>query len=366
MNPVRGVLLLVVLPGAVLSAQKPVLPLPPKGGLSMVQTLTMPYGDRESVHTIQEAGASGLRWTWNLVEVLSSGDTTRQSFRYSEFDADMRESGRLWAYHDSNTNGEHPGYTMHSISRAVFRKLRAAGSDSFQVMALESRDLGPLGALGGFARSASPVRWRGTIVMATPTPVKFPVLINGQRVSVDALHLRGQLSFRDRKWTPEIWVLADSAYPMVLRWVGAAKETSNVLQTIRIDFPTESTVIEGLLAKECRAELPGVYFAFNSAVLDSTSNRALASVAALLAKNKDWSITLEGHTDSIGSAAANKTLSEKRVGAVRDRLVAGYKVEPARLRTAGMGSVKPREPNTTIEGRARNRRVELVRECGKP
>ena len=92
----------------------------------------------------------------------------------------------------------------------------------------------------------------------------------------------------------------------------------------------------------------------------------IASVAALLSKNKDWSITLEGHTDSIGSAAANRALSEKRVGAVRDRLVTSHKVDPARLRTAGLGSAKPREPNTTIEGRARNRRVELVRECAKP
>ena len=365
MTRALGVIPLFVLPGAVLSAQKPVLPLPPKTGLSMVQTLTMPYGDRESVHTIQEGGSSGLRWTWNLVEVSTSGDTTRQSFRYAEFDADMRESSRLWVYHDSRTNGEHPGYTMHSLSRAVYQRLRSAGTDSLQVMALESRSLGPLGALGGFARTESPVRWRGTISLATPTPVEFPVLVNGQRVTVAALHLRGQLAFRDRKWTPEVWVLADSAYPMVLKWIGAATETTNVLQTVRIDFPAESTVIEGLLAKECRAELPGVYFAFNSALLDSASNRSIATVAALLSKHRDWTITLEGHTDSIGTAAANRTLSERRVNAVRDRLVSAHRVEAARLRTAGLGSARPREPNGTIEGRARNRRVELVRECAR-
>lgn len=365
MNPVRGVLVLLVLPATVLSAQKPVLPLPPRGGLSMVQTLTMPYGDRESVHTIREAGATGLRWTWNLVEVSTAGDTTRQSFRYAEFDADIRESNRLWVFHDASTNGEHPGYTMHSFSRAVYRRLRSAGTDSIQVMALESRNLGALGALGGFGRSASPVRWRGTITLATPTPVQFPVLVNGQRVSVAALHLRGQLAFRDRKWTPEIWVLADSAYPMVLKWIGAHKEETNVLQTIRIDFPADLDV-EAKLTKECRAELPGIYFGFNSAVLDSASNRAIASVALLLSRHPDWTLTLEGHTDSIGSAAANRNLSERRVSAVKDRLVGAHDVVPVRLRTAGLGSARPREPNTTIEGRARNRRVELVRECAKP
>jgi flagellar motor protein MotB len=48
---------------------------------------------------------------------------------------------------------------------------------------------------------------------------------------------------------------------------------------------------------------------------------------------------------------------------VRARLVDQHKVSAARLRVAGFGAARPREPNGTIEGRARNRRVELVREC---
>jgi outer membrane protein OmpA-like peptidoglycan-associated protein len=48
---------------------------------------------------------------------------------------------------------------------------------------------------------------------------------------------------------------------------------------------------------------------------------------------------------------------------VRARLVGQYKVDVARLRVAGYGAARPREANATIEGRARNRRVELVRDC---
>ncbi|HET8624499.1 MAG TPA: OmpA family protein [Gemmatimonadales bacterium] len=127
-----------------------------------------------------------------------------------------------------------------------------------------------------------------------------------------------------------------------------------------------TAALEGALASSCRAELPGIYFAFNSAHLDPASDRSIAALAGILARHPDWTATLEGHTDSIGSAAANKTLSERRVEAVRARLVAQHKVTPARLRLAGYGAARPREPHGTIEGRARNRRVELVRDCAVP
>ena len=197
-------------------------------------------------------------------------------------------------------------------------------------------------------------------------------------------------------------MLADSAYPLILKWIGGARETGNVLQTTRIDLPFEisaeslasgdgallvgreglgpppggavgtpgrgsagaaGAALERELAVSCRVELPGIYFAFNSAHLEPASDRAVAALAGILARHADWAATLEGHTDSIGSAAANKVLSERRVEAVRARLVEQYKVDSARLRVVGHGASRPREPNATIEGRARNRRVELVRDC---
>ena len=86
-------------------------------------------------------------------------------------------------------------------------------------------------------------------------------------------------------------------------------------------------------------------------------------VAEILTRHRDWSVVIEGHTDSIGGDAPNRALSERRAAAVRDRLVARHRIDGARLRSAGLGPSKPREPNLTIEGRARNRRVELARDC---
>jgi outer membrane protein OmpA-like peptidoglycan-associated protein len=343
-------------------AQNPLLPLPPVAGVSLVQTLTTDPGDRESVHTVTEATAKALRWTWQLVEVQENNDTVRSEFRYAELHADIRDAIRFRAYHDVEGPEEHPGYTMHAISSAVYGRLRAAGSDTFQVMAVESPAGGALPAVG-FARRATPVRWSGTLSVVTPSPEKFPLILNGKRVDVPALHLRGRFSMRSKVWEPELWVLADSAYPMLLKWVGSHTQRSNVLQTVRVDVPSALPEFERGLTSACRAELPGIYFAFNSAVLDVASDRTIASVAAILARHPDWKVTLEGHTDSIGSATANQALSERRVAAVTARLVSQHKVSATRVTTVGLGSAKPRETNASIEGRARNRRVELVRDC---
>lgn len=346
----------------VAAGQKPALRMPPVSGVSVVQTLTTAQGDRESVHQVTGATAKGLRWTWDLVEVKPGGDTVRKSFRYAELHADIADAIRLRAFHADGEVEEHPGYTMHSVSRTVFRRLRAAGSDSFQVMSVEA--LGSGGMFAGMSGDRpTPVRWSGRLTVVSPTPVPFPLLLNGRRVDVPSLHLKGRFTARGKRWQPELWILADSSYPMLLKWIGDYGASGNVLQTIRLDFPLDLPDLELGLSTACRAELPGVYFGFNSAVLDAASDRTIGEVAALLAKHPDWTVTLEGHTDSIGSAAANRTLSERRVEAVRARLVSRHRVDGSRLLTSGLGSARPREPNTTIEGRARNRRVELVREC---
>jgi outer membrane protein OmpA-like peptidoglycan-associated protein len=327
-----------------------------------VQTLSTGEGDRESVHSVVEADARRLRWKWALVEVSANGDTVRQEYRYAELREDVDAAIRFRAFHEIEEPEEHPGYTMHAISRAVYRRLRAAGSDTFQVMAVES----PTGGLASFAlaRRATPVRWRGTLSLVTPSPVPFPLLVNGRRMDVPALHVRGRFTLRTKTWEPELWVLADSTYPLLLKWIGAHTQATNVLQTIRVDGSESLPEVERELRSSCRAELPGIYFAFNSAVLDAASDRTIANVAGLLDRNPEWTVTLEGHTDSIGSSDANRILSERRVAAVRARLMSQHKVDGSRVRTAGFGSARPREPNATIEGRARNRRVELVRDCG--
>ena len=88
----------------------------------------------------------------------------------------------------------------------------------------------------------------------------------------------------------------------------------------------------------------------------------LSEIAGLL-KRQTWQIAIEGHTDNVGSDAYNHDLSTRRAAAVKDALVRDFGVAAGRLTTAGFGESRPRETNETIAGRARNRRVELVRDC---
>ena len=71
-------------------------------------------------------------------------------------------------------------------------------------------------------------------------------------------------------------------------------------------------------------------------------------------------LVLEGHTDSTGSAAYNKKLSQQRADAVKTVLVDHYNVSADRITTVGYGEEKPIADNKTSEGRAENRRVETI------
>jgi OOP family OmpA-OmpF porin len=83
-------------------------------------------------------------------------------------------------------------------------------------------------------------------------------------------------------------------------------------------------------------------------------------IATLLKSNPALQLSVEGHTDNVGDAAANKKLSEARAKSVTAAIVAGG-VAAARLSATGFGQEKPVADNRTEEGRAKNRRVELVK-----
>lgn len=105
--------------------------------------------------------------------------------------------------------------------------------------------------------------------------------------------------------------------------------------------------------------LPGIFFDTGKSVLKPGARRTLDRVAAQLKNVTGTSMTIEGHTDSVGSDETNMALSEKRAQAVRDYLVS-QGVSAERVVTAGRGESTPIASNTTAAGRLQNRRVELV------
>lgn len=83
-------------------------------------------------------------------------------------------------------------------------------------------------------------------------------------------------------------------------------------------------------------------------------------IVEMLKQNPDLKVSVEGHTDNVGSDKSNQTLSENRAKSVVNALVTGG-IEKSRLSSKGWGATKPIEDNTTEDGRFKNRRVEIVK-----
>lgn len=114
------------------------------------------------------------------------------------------------------------------------------------------------------------------------------------------------------------------------------------------------------MEKDGRVVLDGVYFDFDKSTLKPESKPALDAIAAYLNANPDRAFYVVGHTDSKGSLDYNKTLSGDRANAVTAELDKAYGVKSSQMAPIGVGPVSPVTTNSTEEGRARNRRVELV------
>ena len=106
--------------------------------------------------------------------------------------------------------------------------------------------------------------------------------------------------------------------------------------------------------------LRGVNFETGKAVLTPESRTILDEVASSLVNNPEVRVEVAGHTDNVGTNAANQRLSQQRAASVRQYLI-DKGVDAARLRARGYGEDAPVTSNATAEGRAQNRRVELRR-----
>jgi len=107
------------------------------------------------------------------------------------------------------------------------------------------------------------------------------------------------------------------------------------------------------------AELRGTHFAFNSAKLTPEGEAILDQAAATMEKHPSIRVRIEGNTDSVGSDAYNMRLGQRRADSAESYLVSRG-VSASRLSTVSYGESKPIASNDTAEGRAQNRRVDLV------
>jgi outer membrane protein OmpA-like peptidoglycan-associated protein len=368
-----------LLTGAATAAEEPAdtTPrIPLASGLVIVAVLQFPEGDRENVITVERATATGAEYSWQYVEYQDGVQVESGTFTRFVRAEDLAAATRLHTLYKVGDQADYPGYTAFSVSSAAFEALRTTGEAAYSVVEWSQQDLpeGMLARLPGMLMIGGllshSIRLRGSLYRMAEEPEPFEVLLNGERIVVPALRARGRFAYQDRHREADYWMLADAAHPLLLRMT----EGEHAWQVIRIDLPdaimagtsgmesVDAPAFESQLAEECRAELAGVYFAFGTAELHDASRERLGEVHRLLARHPDWALTVEGHTDSIGDDASNLRLSQARAEAVVGWL-SQQGIAANRLGARGYGASQPRESNDTIEGRARNRRVEITRTC---
>jgi len=102
-----------------------------------------------------------------------------------------------------------------------------------------------------------------------------------------------------------------------------------------------------------------VKFGFNRDNLTQQAKDALDQMAGSISTTKGYIITLEGSTDSVGSAEYNYDLSQRRANSVIQYLASKYNVPAHKIYVIGLGKDKPVDSNKTSDGRAKNRRVDI-------
>lgn len=142
-----------------------------------------------------------------------------------------------------------------------------------------------------------------------------------------------------------------------------ASELNMLVGNVRIassDVDARSLLIKQL-TEEGKTSTTDILFDVNSDVIKKESYLVVNQFGDALVKNPSLNIKITGHTDSDGADVANLTLSQKRAAAVKTYITENYAVAGSRIQTDGKGETQSVAPNTTAEGKAKNRRVEFTK-----
>ncbi len=225
------------------------------------------------------------------------------------------------------------------------------------------------------SEASAEVNWNasGTVIIGglqdmnssdTRIPEAMQPLLRGQtahlRVLMDGTYFKFYVNERRIYNIPQLMFRRDSAIRVFLR---GSEEPGLALFVSRIRVAeSETDVLYDALANHSRWATQGILFATGKAELQPESRPVLKEIATTMQQHADLKILIEGHTDNVGNAGSNLALSEARATAVKEALVTEFGIGADRIETRGFGDTMPMQPNTTPEGRAQNRRVEIVKQ----
>jgi outer membrane protein OmpA-like peptidoglycan-associated protein len=272
---------------------------------------------------------------------LAKGKAASYDFdaKKAAFDASEDLEGRLV----QNVYAVPRGPSSAEVFRNYLAELQAKG---FTVLFQGKKDeLGP--AMGSFFENMGP----GTQIFGySPDEARYVAAVkeDGAAKTYAAIYVVEFINGYEPRFAPEkgqVMVRFDTLQ------VGELKNQMVVVSASEIDKAIIGTG---------RVALYGILFDFNQSTIKAESRPALDEIAKYLKANPERKVYVVGHTDSVGGFDSNMQLSKARAAAVAADLAKTYGIQAARLQASGVGLQSPVASNDTEDGRAKNRRVELV------
>lgn len=306
-----------------------------------IEGLAQLASENDSTLTFTYSG-SGFHRQKNEVIVDQAFHTEPYTFCRSEIPLSPVYVGRMYDKHPAIFSAG----TYHQISTHSFQELKDTGATKIVIHSHAVMKDQHLTFEGQQAI---------TLQRTDHGDAKYRVIVNDQPTELPVITADGRPD--SRSGLLHFAAVDDAAFPLILVWEWEGQSDSNKM--VKITYPQAK--IEKELKEQGRAEIYGIYFDFDSDQLRSESEPVLTEIADVLKKQPDWRLSVEGHTDNIGGDKHNLDLSQRRAASVINALVTQYHITADRLSPAGFGASKPKATNDTVEGRALNRRVELVR-----
>ncbi len=344
---------------------------PLKEGLTLAYLWTLsPQEEYECLIQITKIDGAGIDTTASCNMPGNEGRHPRRVCR-----ADLRSARMLHTLYGVvkvlNASGEEEpetivGATAFTMSSADFATLKKTGSITHRYVELASSDR--LAKDGG-----GELRVEGKETMG--------VIVNDRPVELPVVKLKGHLKWwiRGQRLETEdtAVVLDDERFPLWIDQHSSSELAGSRIRFAKITYPNKGSgsgdkggdplngggggSVEGGLLRNRRVDVYGIYFDFNSDKIREESEPVLQEIGEAMTRHPEWRVSVDGHTDNIGgNGEANLRLSQRRSEAVRKALVTRFGVAENRLTSGGHGAAAPKDTNDTPEGRARNRRVELV------
>jgi outer membrane protein OmpA-like peptidoglycan-associated protein len=376
-------------------------------GLTVVTAVSQSNGDYESIKTIEgdDATEVTLKYSNEHTETDFLGDgmphLVKSLLHRHVLKNDLKSANLYEQQFYPKMPDRVPGTTAIGTSSDVLMELKRSGEADIAIF------IEMTGEVSG-SRDDHPnvfdFQVLGHVKRVEVSDVMMPVIVNDVPSQLPAIHVAGDFS-GDQS---EFYFLDDRANPLTLRYrygVGAmpsgdiasvmaamddkapkradldhfdvtkiafrcaaaaptpaAPSQSAAAQPVPIKpVPLSPSSVEQQLATTGKAEIYDIYFSFDSADIRPESEPSIKEIADVMNKHPDWKLSVAGHTDNIGGDAFNQSLSERRAASVKVALMTRYHINAGRLSTTGFGDKRPQDTNATLEGRARNRRVELSR-----